>query len=275
MNKSNSQPAAKENYILGYGEGAMQWMTSRTAEVHGAFLLPWLKPGMRLLDCGCGPGTLTLGFAKRVAPGETIGIDREASQFTATVNAAQRENIGNLHFVTGDIYELPYADESFDAVFASAVLGSVSDPQRVVAEMARVLKPGGIMALKEFDHGGDIIWPLSPLLEKSAELYHGLRKHNGHAEDCGRRLRGWVHAAGCDVQHLRGFFDQQAGPDELRVYIDRNNYLINEILGPQYIELGWCTQDDLAAQAAAWVEFAANPAAIYLACWFEAIGIKS
>ncbi len=253
----------------------MQWMTSRTAEVHGAFLLPWLKPGMRLLDCGCGPGTLTLGFAKRVAPGETIGIDREASQFTATVNAAQRENIGNLHFVTGDIYELPYADASFDVVFASAVLGSVSDPQRVVAEMARVLKPGGIMALKEFDHGGDIIWPLSPLLEKSAELYHGLRRHNGHAEDCGRRLRGWVHAAGCDVQHLRGFFDQQAGADELRVYIDRNNYLIDEILGPQYIELGWCTQDDLTAQAAAWVEFAANPAAIYLACWFEAIGIKS
>jgi hypothetical protein len=76
------------------------------------------------------------------------------------------------------------------------------------------------------------------------------------------------------VQHLRAFFDQQTSQDELRAYIDRNNYLIDEILGPQYIKLGWCSGEELDAQAAAWVEFAANPAAIYLACWFEGIGIK-
>ena len=264
----------EENYTLGYGEGALQWMTSRTAEVHGAFFLPYLKPDMRLLDCGCGPGTLTLGFAKRVAPGETIGIDREAAQFTETIQTAERENIANLRFEVGDIYELPYADESFDAVFASAVLGSVADPKQVVAEMARVLKPGGVMALKEFDHGGDIIWPQSEIIAQSINLYHGIRKHNGHAENCGRQLRKFMNDAGCDVDYLRAFFDQQTTTDELRAYIDRNNYLIGEILGQQYIQLGWCSQEELDAQAAAWVEFAADPAAIYLACWFEAAGSK-
>ena len=252
----------------------MQWMTSRTAEVHGAFFLPYLKPGMRLLDCGCGPGTLTLGFARQVAPEETIGIDREAAQFAETIKAAERENIHNLRFEVGDIYELPYEDESFDAVFASAVLGSVADAERVVAEMARVLKPGGVMALKEFDHGGDIIWPQSEIIAQSIKFYHGIRKHNGHAEDCGRRLRKFMTSVGCDVDYLRAFFDQQTTADELRAYIDRNNYLIGEILGPQYIQLGWCSQEELDAQAAAWVEFAADPAAIYLACWFEAVGIK-
>lgn len=274
MTNNNTISNDQENYTLGYGDGAMQWMTSRTADVHGAFLLPYLKPGMRMLDCGCGPGTLTAGFAQCVAPGETIGIDREAAQFAETAKAAADEHISNLRFETGDIYALPFADESFDVVFASAVLGSLGEPSRVVAEMARVLKPGGIMALKEFDHGGDIIWPQSPLLAQSTEFYHGLRKHNGHAEDCGRKLRGLITEAGCDVHYLRALFDQQSTTDDLRAYIARNNYLIDEILGPQYIELGWCSREDLQAQAAAWVEFADDPAAIFLACWFEAIGIK-
>ena len=116
-----------ESYTLGYGEGAMDWMTSRTAEVHGAFLLPYLKPGMRFLDCGCGPGTLTRGFAEFVAPGEAIGIDMEASQFSATAETAREDGVENLSFRTGDIYHLPFADEHFDVVFGSAVLGSVAN----------------------------------------------------------------------------------------------------------------------------------------------------
>lgn len=264
----------EEKYTLGYGEGAMQWMTSRTADDFGAFLLPYLKPGMRFLDCGCGPGTLTVGFAQRVAPGDTIGIDQETSQSAASLEQAGKQGIDNLRFETGDVYQLPYEDESFDVVFASAVLGSLAEPEKVVAEMVRVLKPGGILACKEFDHGGDIIYPMSPILEHSTELYHRLRAHNGHEAFGGRRLKGLLHDAGCDIDYLKSLFVQNVTPDELHAHVARNNYLINEILCAQYESLGWCTAEEVEEQARAWVEFADNPAAIFLSAWFEAIGIK-
>ncbi len=78
--------SAGENYILGYGDNAIAWMKSRTVEDHGEFLLPYLDSGMSLLDCGCGPGTLTLGFAARLAAGAVVGIDSEAGQFAAAAD---------------------------------------------------------------------------------------------------------------------------------------------------------------------------------------------
>ena len=265
----------EHDYVLGYGKGAMQWMTSRTAEGHGAFLLPYLKPGMRLLDCGCGPGTLTAGFAASVAPGEAIGIDKEIAQSAPARDLAAREGIDNLRFDAGDIYALPYDDASFDVVFASAVLGNIPEPAAVVAEMSRVLKPGGVLALKEFDHGGDIVWPLNPLLERSIELYHAIRAHNEHTDFVGRSLRGLLHQAGCRMDYVHALYQQQhEEPGGLRSHIDRNNHLVNEMLGPRYIELGWCTAEELQQHEAAWIEFADNPAAIFVSSWFEAVGIK-
>jgi ubiquinone/menaquinone biosynthesis C-methylase UbiE len=264
-----------ENYTLGYGEGAMDWMTSRTAEVHGAFLLPYLKPGMRFLDCGCGPGTLTRGFAEIVVPGETIGIDRESSQFAAMAEAATRDGIENLIFQTGDIYDLPFADEIFDVVFGSAVLGSVANAEKVVTEMVRVLKPGGWLGLKEFDHGGDIVWPQTPIIARSIELYHRLRAHNGHELHAGRRLKEFMHAAGCSIEYIHALYDQKTDAEQLLAHIERNNRLVSEMLSSQYVELGWCSQQELDEDAQAWIEFANDPAAIHLSTWFEAVGRKN
>jgi ubiquinone/menaquinone biosynthesis C-methylase UbiE len=52
-------------------------LTRRTAAREGAFFLPHLRPGMRVLDCGCGPGSITVGLAAAVAPGQAVGIDLE------------------------------------------------------------------------------------------------------------------------------------------------------------------------------------------------------
>lgn len=274
MTGDRKNNAATEQYTLGYGEGAMQWMTSRTAEGYGAFFLPYLEPGMRFMDCGCGPGTLTLGFARHVAPGAAIGVDREIAQTAPTAEAAQREALTTLRFEAGDIYSLDYPDEFFDAVFGSAVLGSVAYPERVVKEMLRVLKPGGIIGLKEFDHGGDIIYPQTQVIERSIELYHRLRAENGHEPYAGRRLKAYLSAHGCRVDYVRALYDQASDPQALAAYVERNNQLFIDILGPQYEALGWCTAAELDESIQEWRVFAQHPAAIYLACWFEAVGIK-
>jgi SAM-dependent methyltransferase len=265
----------KENYALGYGTGAMDWMTSRTIDVHGAFLLPYLKPGQSLLDCGCGPGSLTVGFAEKLAPGKVVGIDREPGQFRSVIDYAADHNLENLRFETGDVYALPFDDASFDIVFGSAVLGSVGNPLLVVEEMVRVLKPNGVIALKEFDHGGDIVYPLTPLLTRSIELYQRARAEHGHEQRGGRKLREWLTTNGCRLEYTHAFFDQRTISTGLSEYVDRNNRLVDEILAPRYIELGWATAREVDEQAREWENFGRNPASLYAAAWVEAVAFKS
>lgn len=75
--------SSEEKYLHGYSEEHRAFLSRRTARQEAAFFLPYLQPGMRLLDCGCGMGALTTSLAEWLAPGDVIGIDREASQVEA------------------------------------------------------------------------------------------------------------------------------------------------------------------------------------------------
>ena len=114
-------------YTPGYGAAIVNFMSQRTAETHAGFFLPQLEPGWRVLDAGCGPGTITLGLARKVAPGQVIGIDIEDSRFSDGQKQAQREGL-DLEFRRASVYELPFQDGSFDAAFSHALLEHLSDP---------------------------------------------------------------------------------------------------------------------------------------------------
>jgi len=70
-----SMTPSGETYTPGYSEPTLRLMLMRTAAKHAAFFTPLLRQGMRVLDCGCGPGTITLDLATLVAPGRVVGID--------------------------------------------------------------------------------------------------------------------------------------------------------------------------------------------------------
>ena len=89
---------ATSSYTMGYSEEFRQLLNRRSAETHAAHLLPHLKPGLRILDLGCGPGTISVGLAKAVEPGEMHGIDMEEARIGLARSAAAAGGHHNTTF---------------------------------------------------------------------------------------------------------------------------------------------------------------------------------
>jgi SAM-dependent methyltransferase len=87
--------------------------------------------------------------------------------------------VGNARFEVADVYQLPFPDASFDAAFAHIVLMHIREPLRALKEMRRVLRPGGIVGIRDPDNGGRILAPAIPILEQWYELALKIRQHNG------------------------------------------------------------------------------------------------
>ncbi|MEK8026201.1 class I SAM-dependent methyltransferase [Pseudaquabacterium rugosum] len=119
----------------------------------GLRFLDWLAlpAGGRWLDIGCGNGAFTELLPDRVAPAAIDGIDPSAAQLA---HARARPIGARARFVEGDAMALPYADGGFDAAVMPLVIFFVPDPARGVAEMRRVLRPGGTAAAYAWDMAG-------------------------------------------------------------------------------------------------------------------------
>ena len=168
MDKSN----AAEQYAHGYDSAlTLVQHARRRAEKQAAFLLPHLRSGMSLLDCGCGSGSITIGLARAVAPGKTVGIDVSGVEIERARADASNTEMSNILFDVGNVYALDFPDNSFDAVFSHNVLEHLNDPARAIAEMQRVLKPGGVIGIRDADMGGYLVQPPEKLLIDFLALY--------------------------------------------------------------------------------------------------------
>jgi len=175
----DSHSDRQEAYVHGYGSAAHQMMERRIASTSAGFLFPYLRPGMRLLDCGCGPGSVTIGLAEVVAPGEVVGIDTSQVQIDRARALAHERGLSNVRFEVGDVYQLGFPDASFDIVFTQALLMHLGDRLAALREMERVLKPGGIAGLSDNDHGVMCWEPQAPLLKDAHALWVRVVQHHG------------------------------------------------------------------------------------------------
>jgi ubiquinone/menaquinone biosynthesis C-methylase UbiE len=195
-------PAARETYTHDVGAEFTRLHGGRTAARDAAFFLPHLRPGLRLLDCGCGPGSITIGLAEVVAAGEVVAVDIAEAQLAAARALASERGVGNIRFQLGSIYELPLPDASVDAAFAHNVLEHLRAPEAALAELHRVLRPGGVVGIRDDDWGAYLLEPTSALLRLGVELVLQVVEHNGgnfrSARHHVRRLReaGFVDVAG-------------------------------------------------------------------------------
>ncbi|HEV7411755.1 MAG TPA: methyltransferase domain-containing protein [Bradyrhizobium sp.] len=137
-------------------------MMGKWSRLAGEVFLDWLKPasGLRWIDVGCGNGAFTELLAERCAPKEIQGVDPSEAQLAF---ARARHGAGIAQFRQGDAMALPFDDNSFDAAAMALVIFFVPEPPAGVAEMARVVRRGGLVASYAWDiEGGG--FPNEPLL---------------------------------------------------------------------------------------------------------------
>jgi ubiquinone/menaquinone biosynthesis C-methylase UbiE len=251
-----------EIYTHGHHESVLRSHRWRTAENSAAYLLPELKPHMKILDVGCGPGTITADLADRVPDGHVTGIDA-APQIIAQARELAGER-ANLEFVTGDVYALDFPDAAFCVTHAHQVLQHLADPVRALAEMRRVTKPGGLVAARDSDYSAMVWYPLSPLLEEWLALYKAVARGNGGEPDAGRRLHVWAREAGFTDIRMSTSTWTFATANERQwwggLWADR---LVNSAFAVSATRNGHATDADLARIADGWRAWAAHEDAYF------------
>jgi SAM-dependent methyltransferase len=189
--------SAGETYIHGHSDSVLRSHRWRTAENSAAYLLPHLADGQRLLDVGCGPGTLTVDLARRVAPtGAVVGVDLSTAVLQEATVYATAQGAGNVTFHSGDFRDLDLPEGSFDVVHAHQVLQHLRDPVGALAAMGRLARPGGIVAARDGDYPAFLWTPADPRLDRWLEIYMAVSDRNGTRGDAGRWLLRWALDAG-------------------------------------------------------------------------------
>ena len=150
-------------YTHGHHESVLRSHQWRTAENSAGYLLDALAPGTRVLDVGCGPGTITVDFAQRVAPGRVVGLDR-ADEVLDSARARLRATRASTTWSSprATCTRSTSPDASFDVVHAHQVLQHLTDPVAALREMRRVCGPGGIVAARDSDYATFTWWPERP-----------------------------------------------------------------------------------------------------------------
>jgi SAM-dependent methyltransferase len=186
-----------EERAHGVTPGLRRDYAGRTAEMQAAFVLPHLGPGMRLLDVGCGPGTITLGLARAVSPGRVTGIDHDPDHVAAALRLARERGITNASFQLGDVLALPFPDDVFDAAFENNVLTHLSgDATRAAEEVYRVLRPGGLFAARDVDADAVMWGAQDEWMRRFDSLFHAWQRSRGSDITMGTRLSGILREAG-------------------------------------------------------------------------------
>ncbi len=177
------------DYTLGFSDAILEAFRRNTAESQAGHLLPHLESGQRVLDFGCGPGSISLGLADAVRPGEMHGVDMEESQIELARAMASARGYENAIFHVADVAELPFEDDYFDVAHCHIVLTHVPDTLRSLGEVKRVLKPGGLISCREMVCLGSFTHPDFGVIWKAWEIFADLLEADDGHPQMGRELK--------------------------------------------------------------------------------------
>jgi len=255
MMDSRFSTSPSETYINGYDNDTLRFMRNRTLESHGAFIKPYLKEGLHILDLGCGPGTISAGIAAVVGPsGSVVGVDYYGEQFGEAQSGGSELSVD---FRVMDAYELKFPDCTFDGIFSHALFEHLAHPYEALKEARRVLKPGGFIGLRCPDWGGVVIDPSDEKLEAALVARGDLQTKKGGNLLAGRNLGRWL---------------DQAGFTSIKVSASYEIYSDNSLIIDHFVTQ--MERNGLPEHAKTWREWSGIPGALFAQAWFEAVGIK-
>ncbi|MEV8592883.1 class I SAM-dependent methyltransferase [Streptomyces sp. NPDC052012] len=254
-------PASRETavYTHGHHESVLRSHSWRTAENSAGYLLGALEPRMRILDVGCGPGTITADLAALVPDGQVTGLEHAPGVLEQARATAAERGLTNTDFAVGDVHALDFPDDTFCVVHAHQVLQHVGDPVQALREMRRVTRPGGFVAVRDSDYAAMTWYPLSGGLDDWLDLYRRVARANGGEPDAGRRLKSWALAAGLTDITATSSTWTFSTPEERRWW---SGLWADRTVASSYAELavegGHATREQLQAVAGAWREWGAR-----------------
>jgi SAM-dependent methyltransferase len=251
--------ADQETYTHGHAASVLRSHANRTVASSAAYLIPHLRPGARVLDVGCGPGTITADLAARVAPGPVVGIEPTPGPLVDARTHAAAVGADNVTFAVGDAYALDYPDDAFDVVHAHQLLQHLGDPVAALREMLRVCAPGGVVAARDADYAAMTWYPADPRLDRWLAVYRAVAHGNGAEPDAGRRLLAWANAAGAAEVTASASTWCYATPEARAwwggMWADR---ILTSAITAQAVDGGHADEAELHEISAAWREWAAQ-----------------
>jgi ubiquinone/menaquinone biosynthesis C-methylase UbiE len=247
-----------ERYTHGHHESVLRSHTWRTAENSAAYLLPHLRPGHRVLDVGCGPGTISADLAELVAPGPLVAVDNAPAVLDVARATLAERGVTNATVQQADVYRLPFGDAQFDVVHAHQVLQHLTDPVAALVEMRRVCVPGGLVAARDGDYPAMTWFPAAAGLDRWMAVYLSVARANRAEPAAGRRLLHWARAAGFSHVAASASVWCHATPDDRawwgHMWADR---VTGSAFAEQAVTGGFSTRTELDEIAAAWRRWAA------------------
>jgi SAM-dependent methyltransferase len=248
-------------YTHGHSAAVLRSHRSRTVANSAGYLRPELAAGQRVLDVGCGPGTITADLAELVGPqGRVVAVDSSAEVLAQAAEHVAARGLDNVEFAVADVHDLPYRAGGFDVVHAHQLLQHLADPVGALRELRRVVAPGGVVAARDADYQAMTWYPEVPELTAWLDLYRRAARANGGEPDAGRRLLAWARAAGfTDVRASSSSWTYASPGERLwwgESWADRTT---GSGLARTALAEGLATADELAAIAAGWRRWTVEP----------------
>ena len=244
------------SYTTDHSAPVLQTHKWRTLANSTPYILPHIAPHMQILDIGCGPGSISVDFARHVPQGHVTGIEYVPEPLEQARSLAASEGIANITFQTGDIHALPFAANSFDIVHVHQVLQHIKDPVLALREMRRVARSGGVVAARE---SADYVWfPENEGVRAWWTLTEKLSAVKGCTACPGRFIHVWAREAGFEPRQIRTSAGAWcfSSPEERADWGGSMEERAKDSgLARMAVEAGLATKEDLEAMARGWRTF--------------------